>query len=71
MLNKKLDTTKTEIFENRNRPLWDVKEVASYLRVSVRTVRGWVFKRQIPFRKACGALRFEPDEIKKWTRLQE
>ena len=47
--------------ENR---LWDVNDVARYLRVS----KSWVYHRaeagQLPYRRVGGLLRFEPDRIR-------
>lgn len=53
--------------QNRKRPLWAVDEVASFLRVSPRTVRDWVYRRVIPYRKAGNSVRFCPEEIERWT----
>jgi len=50
------------------RSLWNVDELADYLSVSPRTVRDWVYKRVIPFRKAGRNVRFDPEEIEKWTK---
>src|SRR5690349_2473409 len=52
---------------NEKRPLWTVSDVAMYLRVSERTVRDWVYKRVVPYRKVGAAVRFSPDEIERWT----
>ena len=52
---------------NRKRPLWNVSDVALFLRVGERTVRDWVYRRVIPFRKAGKNLRFDPEEIEQWT----
>jgi excisionase family DNA binding protein len=63
-------TDRPRLFENsgtRKRSLWTVNEVADYLQVSERTVRDWVYKRVIPFRKAGQALRFCPEEIERWS----
>lgn len=57
-------------FENsvvRKRSLWTVNEVASYLSVSTRTVRDWVYRKVIPYRKVGKNLRFHPHEIERWT----
>lgn len=55
------------VFENSKRPLWSVNDVAQFLGVSPRTIRDWVYRRCIPFRKAGNTLRFSPDEIERWT----
>jgi excisionase family DNA binding protein len=59
---------KSVVFENQlNRSLWTVNDVAEFLDVSPRTIRDWVYRRMIPFRKAGNALRFSPAEIEQWT----
>lgn len=61
---------KVQLFENsgtRKRSLWTVREVADYLQVSERTIRDWVYRRTIPFRKAGQAVRFCPEEIECWS----
>ncbi|HVA67189.1 MAG TPA: helix-turn-helix domain-containing protein [Elusimicrobiota bacterium] len=46
-----------------------VDAVARHLSVSRRTVYEWVSQRRIPFYKIGGTLlRFQPDEIERWTR---
>ena len=58
------------LFENlkaRKRSLWNVMQVAEFLSVSPSTVRDWVYRRKIPFRKAGQSLRFDPEEIERWT----
>ena len=45
-------------------PLWTAVQVAEYLNVREGTVRQWVIRRKIPFRKVNGALRFVPAEIR-------
>lgn len=47
--------------------LLKVEEVAALLRVEVSTVYVWTSKRKIPFRKVGGRLRFDRDEILRWT----
>ncbi len=58
------------VFENLRagkHPLWNVGDVAAYLGVSGRTVRDWVYRQVIPYRKAGNSVRFAPDEIERWT----
>ena len=49
-------------------PLWDVNEVAAFMRVS----RSWVYQRVeaglIPHLRLGGLVRFEPEAIKKFVR---
>ena len=47
--------------------LLTVAEVAALLRVEVSTIYVWTSKRRIPFRKVGGRLRFDRDEILRWT----
>lgn len=47
--------------------LLTVEEVASLLRVEVSTIYVWTSKRKIPFRKVGGRLRFDREEILRWT----
>ena len=56
----------------RNKPaqlqkLWTVAEIAEYLRVEPRTVYIWVREKGLPARKAGDELRFDPDEVERWT----
>ncbi|MBX7147707.1 helix-turn-helix domain-containing protein [bacterium] len=51
------------LFDN---PLWDINKTAAMLSVSVSTLRDWVYKRQIPFKKVGNLVRFDPSEIQKW-----
>ena len=44
--------------------LLTVQEVAEMLKISVSTLYRWVNKREIPFVKLGGKLRFNEDEIK-------
>jgi excisionase family DNA binding protein len=47
--------------------LWTVAEIAEYLRVEPRTVYVWVREKGMPARKAGDELRFDPDEVDRWT----
>lgn len=47
--------------------LLTVAEVAALLRVEVSTIYVWTSKRKIPFRKVGGRLRFDRDEVLRWT----
>lgn len=44
--------------------LLTINEVAEMLKISVSTLYRWVNKREIPFVKLGGKLRFNEDEIK-------
>jgi excisionase family DNA binding protein len=45
-----------------------IGEVAEWFRVPVTTVRGWVDRRRIPFRKVGELLRFPEGELEAWSR---
>lgn len=47
--------------------LLTVAEVAGLLRVKTATIYVWTSKRKIPFRKVGGRLRFDREEILRWT----
>ena len=48
--------------------LWDAMDVARYLKVS----RSWVYQKAeaglLPFLRIGGLLRFEPDDVRAWSR---
>lgn len=50
-------------FENS---LWDIKTAAQKLSISEKTLRDWVYKRQVPFKKVGNLVRFDPYEIHQW-----
>ena len=58
-----MNTTKPEVVR-KIEALWDVNDVAAYLKVS----RQWVYQRVesalIPFHRLGGLVRFDPDEIR-------
>lgn len=56
--------------ERQNDALWDVGDVAAYLKVSRSTVRRRVEALDIPFIRLGGLIRFEPDAIREWAREQ-
>jgi len=43
-----------------------IEGLAKYLDVSEKTIRKWVLKRQIPFHKIMGVIRFRISEVEKW-----
>jgi excisionase family DNA binding protein len=51
----------------QHQKLWTVAEIAEYLRVEPRTVYVWVREKDMPARKAGDELRFDPDEVERWT----
>ena len=52
--------------EAPERRLTDISGVSQYLRVSVNTTYGWVFRRKLPFFKVGRLLRFDLDDIDAW-----
>lgn len=44
-----------------------ISEVAEWFRVPVKTVRGWVNRRNIPYRKVGDLLRFPEQELEAWS----
>ena len=52
-----------QFFEN---PLWTIKQAAQVLSIAEKTLRDWVYKKQIPFKKIGNLVRFVPSEIQKW-----
>jgi len=64
------NASKLPVFEKETHgkhPLWTVDETATFLRKSHRTIRDLVYKRRIPYRKVGKSLRFDPEEIERWT----
>ncbi len=51
------------LFDNQ---MWDIKKAAQVLSVAEGTLRDWVYKRQIPFKKLGNLIRFVPSEIQQW-----
>ena len=45
--------------------MFDVKDVATELNVSVPTVRKWVLEHKIKFVKISALVRFDPEEIER------
>jgi hypothetical protein len=49
--------------------LWEAKDVATYLKMSISWVRKRTARGEIPFLRIGGsAIRYEPDKIKTWAR---
>ena len=44
----------------------NIEGLASYLKISEATIRSWVLKREVPFHKINGVIRFRLSEIEKW-----
>lgn len=48
--------------------LLTVEEIAELFQTSTSTIYRWVHKREIPFVKLGGKLRFSPDEIQEYIK---
>lgn len=48
--------------------LLTIKEVSNILKISESTLYRWVHKKEIPFVKLGGKLRFSPDEIQEFIK---
>jgi excisionase family DNA binding protein len=53
---------------NRLEPLWDAKEVAAYLKASLKWVYLHASKGTLPCCHVGGLRRFEPEAIRAWAR---
>ena len=47
--------------------LWDVADVAKYLKVSKSTIRAYILRREIPFLRVGSLIRFRRDEVDAWV----
>ncbi len=52
--------------EVRSDPLFKIQEAAQYLRVARQTLYNLVNRKEIPFLKAGGSLRFRKSELDEW-----
>ena len=52
--------------EVRGDPLFKIQEAAQYLRVARQTLYNLVNRKEIPFLKAGGSLRFRKSELDEW-----
>ncbi len=50
-------------------PWLTIGEVATYLSVSVGTIRNWVSQRYIPFARRGRVVRFHRDKIDRWLEV--
>ena len=62
LFNSKAGQT-SSLFDN---PLWDIHKTSQMLSVAEKTLRDWVHKRRIPFKKVGKLIRFIPSEIRHW-----
>jgi excisionase family DNA binding protein len=60
----------TEETRQTDDDLWDVADVARYLKVSEATVRNLIRDGEMPFRRVGGLIRFVPDEVRRWVSTQ-
>jgi len=61
-------TSNTALFDSliEKDRLLSYREIADRIGVSIHTVRGWVYKRQIPFLKAGKSVRFLWADVLSW-----
>lgn len=48
-----------------------IKQLSTELRISEKTIYGWVHKKKIPYYKVVGSLRFDYDEVERWIRSKK
>jgi len=46
------------------------REAAQVLGIKLSTLYTWVYRRQIPSQRVCGALRFSPTALSNWLTQQ-
>ncbi len=51
------------------RKLLTISELSTLLNIARKTVYNLVYRREIPFVKVGGSLRFDPDQIDKWIKI--
>jgi excisionase family DNA binding protein len=51
--------------------LLNIGRVSQQLGVSVKTIYGWVYLRQIPYVKMGRLVKFDPSDIKKWIETKK
>ncbi len=63
-----MDTQHTSVMSAQflENQLLTYKQLSKFLSVPVPTIRDWVYKRKIPFRKLERLVRFDPLDIRKW-----
>lgn len=49
-----------------NVALLNVEEAAQYLRLSVKTLRNWCYRGQVPYVKLGGSVRFRLADLEAW-----
>lgn len=50
--------------------LWRVEEAAEYLGIRPKTLYEWVRSGRVPYRKIGFNVRFDPEELERWTQSQ-
>ncbi len=50
--------------------LLTITEIASYLRISPRTIESWVYKGKIPHIKLGRCVRFDVGQIQRWLKAR-
>lgn len=49
-----------------DKQLLTIEDLSHYLNVPIATIRDWVFKRQLPYKKIGRHVRFDPLDIREW-----
>lgn len=57
--------------DNSRDRLLSIVQIAQQLGVSVKTIYGWVYLRQIPFVKMGRLVKFDPRDIAKWIETKK
>lgn len=55
------------LFDN----LLTVPELSEWLKIPQKTIRDWVYKRQIPHKRVGRHIRFKKSEIEHWIKQKE
>ena len=51
--------------------LLSIRELALHLGVSIKTIYGWVYLRQIPYVKMGRLVKFDSSDIEKWIETKK
>lgn len=63
--NKKRESRIRDVFFE-NLGMLTIGDLSFLIQVPEKTIRDWVYKRQIPFKKVGNLIRFVPTEIHQW-----
>lgn len=59
----------TRLFDNK--PFLTITQLSDLLQVPVKTIRDWVYKRKIPFKRVGRLIRFYEKDIMTWINRKE